>query len=197
MRASLVEMVLAIALTGIIFTAAIVPLIQAMVAFQEAELDLQTQTRQATATVRAEQLSAAIWRDADPPPNTALLQTARAKQLKVGDWELRAKAGRLVQKRKKGARSTLAEPVKAFSFQYCLNDGKWKSSASSGQLDQVLAIRCNWTDPASGLPFGGLVLAPDRAFSAGLIELPRPDTSKKYRRKDYERSLTLSLGSWK
>ena len=196
MTASLVEMVMAIVLTGLIFASAIIPTVQTLVAYQDAELDLQKGTVQTTAAVRAEQVAADIWRDADPPDSGAPLQVAGAGRLEVGDWELREEKGRVEQRWRAGVWTPIAEPVLSFSFQYLLNDGTWVTTVPKAKLDAVLAVRFGWSDPDSGMPSSGLIVAPDRAFSAGLLELSMPDTSAKYRRKDYEREITLSLGSW-
>ena len=196
MSASLVEMVLAIAIAGLILAAAIIPTTETVVAYQQAEAELRQATSQATAAVRAEQVAANIWRDADPPTDHATLQRAWAGWLQVGGWELRQEEDRFEQKRDPTAWTPIAEPVQALSFQYLLNDGSWTTSVAEAQLDEVLAVRFDWGDPVSGREYGGLVLAPDRAFSTGLIQLPPPDTSEPYDREDYEQTVTLSLGSW-
>jgi len=196
MRASLLEMVLAICIAGLIFASAIIPTTQTAVAYQRAESAVRDSVWQVTAVVRAEQIAASIWRDAEPPAGHETLQTAAPAQLKIGDWELREDSGRLQQKRASTAWQSIAEPVQSFSFGYLLNSGSWTSSVSAAQLDDVLAVRFTWSDVERGRPYGGLIVAPDRAFGGGLIELPQPDTSQAYEREDYERKITLSLGSW-
>jgi hypothetical protein len=196
MQASLVEIVLAIAIAGLIFASAIIPTTQTAVAYQEAEAELRQATAQATATVRPEQIAAGIWRDPDPPDNHDALSQAHASRLAVGDWELRENRGQFEQKCSTSGWTPIAAPVQDLSFQYLLNSGAWTSSVSGGALDDVLAVRFDWSDPDSGRKYGGLVVAPDRAFSAGLIKLPQPDTSEPYRRDDYEQTITLSLGTW-
>jgi hypothetical protein len=196
MSASLVEMVLAIAIAGLILTVAIIPTTETVVAYQKAEAELRQATSQATAVVRAEQVAASVWRDADPPENHATLQRAGTGWLQVGHWELRQQEDRLEQKQGPNAWTPIAEPVRALSFQYLLNDGSWTTSVSEAQFDEVLAVRFDWGDPVSGRQYGGLALAPDRAFSTGLIQLPQPDTSEPYHREDYEQTVTFSLGSW-
>jgi hypothetical protein len=196
MQASLLEMVLAITIAGLIFAAAIIPTTQTMVAYQEAEANVRTATSQATATVRAEQVAASIWRDADPPQDHDTLSTAQSSRMEVGDWELRKTADCFQQKWASTGWSPIAEPVQSFAFQYLLNDGSWAASATASELEDVLAVRFDWSDPDTGRTYGGLIVTPDHAFAAGLIELPQPDTSEPYSREDYERTVTLSLGSW-
>ena len=196
MQASLVEIVLAIAIAGLIFASAIIPTTQTAVAYQEAEAELREATAQATATVRPEQIAAGIWRDADPPENHDALSRAQSSRLAVGDWQLRENSGQFEQKWDTSGWTPIAAPVQDFALQYLLNSGSWASSVSWTALEDVLAVRFDWSDPDNGRKYGGLVVAPDRAFSAGLIELPQPDTSKPYSRDDYEQTITFSLGSW-
>jgi hypothetical protein len=197
MNASLVEMALAIGIAGLIFASAIVPTTQSAIAYQQAEAELRQATAQATAATRAEQVAGSIWRDADPPGGHATLERARAVRLQVGDWKLRENGGSLEQQSKSTAWAAIAEPVQNLSFKYLLNDGSWATSVNKAQLGDVLAVRYSWADPDSGRTYDGRVIAPDRAFSAGLLKLPQPDTAQPYQRKDYERTLTFSLGSWK
>jgi hypothetical protein len=196
MQASLVEIVLAIAIAGLIFASAIIPTTQTAVAYQEAEAELRQATAQAIATVRPEQIAAEIWRDADPPQNHDTLSRAQSSRLAVGDWELRENRGQFEQKCSTSGWTPIAAPVQNLGFQYLLNSGAWTSSANGTALEDVLAVRFDWSDSDSGRKYGGLVVTPDRAFSAGLIELPQPDTSEPYRRDDYEQTITLSLGTW-
>jgi len=197
MSASLLEMVLAIAIAGLIFAAAIIPTTQTVVAYQEVQAQTRQATRQGTAVVRPEQIAAVIWRDADAPENHDDLLKAQSNQLTVGDWELRLANKSFEQNRKSAGWAPIAEPVDSFAFQYLLSSGTWTSSVAKGQLGNVLALRFDWNDSDNGRKYGGLVVMPDQAFSSGLIELPQPDTSKPYKRKDYERTVNLSLGSWK
>ena len=203
MTASLVEMVLAIAITGIIFVSAIVPTTQIMIAYQEAEAGVRGATAHAMAGVRVEQTAAAIWRDDDPPENHAKLAGLGNRLLEVGAWrlELRSRTDEIGQQHSGGWASPwtpLTGSVQTRSGftgmnRFLLNDGSW---GPSGAADDVLAVQWGWADPGNGRQYGGLMVAPDRQFSAGLIELPQPETSVKYDRDDYERTMTLSLGSW-
>jgi hypothetical protein len=196
MSASLVEMVLAIVIAGLIFASAIIPTTQTAVAYQEAEAKVREAACQVTATVRAEQVVGNIWRNDDPPANHDVLLTAQADQLEVGHWELRADSGQFEQNWNAGGWAPIAAPVQGLAFQYILNSGVWVSSVSGPALEDVLAVRFNWSDAGNGRKYGGVVVAPDHTFSGGVIELPQPDTSEPYSRHDYERELTLSLGSW-
>ncbi len=199
MNVSLIEMVLAIALSGLILASAIIPTTQVIVTYQEAELDGQTMLAQSAAALRAATLVNSIWRDPNAPDGHAALETAKDDSLRVGDWRLRAKSGRLEQRGEPGDWATLATPVSAFSLQYLLGSGTWTSAPhdDDDDGDYVIAIRFNWNDPDSGLAYGGVLVSPDCAFAAGLVNLPTPSTANPYRRADYTRSTTLSLGSWR
>lgn len=196
MQASLVEMVLAIAIAGLIFASAIIPTTQTVVAYQQTEAEVRQATSQAVAAVRPEQIAASIWRDIDPPGNHNALLQAQPTLFAVGNWQLREDSGQFEQSWNDGGWTPIATPVQNFAFQYLLNSGVWASSASGTELENVLAVRFDWTDPDNGRKYGSLAVVPDRAFSAGLIELPKPDTSVPYRREDYEQTITFSLGSW-
>ena len=128
MNASLLEMVLAIALSGLIFASALIPTTQSMVAYQEAELDLQSMTAQTLALARAEQLAGAIWRDPNAPPDGAGLSAAAADQMQVGTWGLRQNGGHLEQQRQAAGWAVLAPAVQNFSFQYLLRSGVWTAA---------------------------------------------------------------------
>jgi hypothetical protein len=182
--------------SGLILASAIIPTTQVMVAYQDAELNGQTMLAQTAATVRAEQLIGAVWRDPNAPDGHATLQAATASQLQVGDWQLRASGNRLEQQRSAGGWTPLAQPVQGFSFQYLLDDGTWTAAPAAGQFADVIVIRFTWTDADSGLPYGGLVVTPDCSFAAGGIDLETPSIGTPYRRADYTRTMTLSLGTW-
>ncbi len=189
-------MVIAIAVAGIIFASAIIPTTQIMTAYQEAELDLRNMTTQCLAAVRIEQLVGSIWRDPNAPPGGLPLQAAAADRLQVGSWELRCNQGSIEQRHSGGTWTPVAGPVQSFGLQYLLADGSWTGTPPADQLSRIVAIRFAWVDPASGTPYGGQVVAPDHAFSAGLIQLSPPITTIPYRRADYEREISLPLGSW-
>ncbi len=195
MQASLMEMVLAIVIAGLIFASAIIPTTQTAAAYQENEADARQATWQATATVRTDQVAGNIWRDVDPPAGYDDLLTAQSDQLEVGEWELRQDTDRFEQNLDSGGWVAIAQPVENVAFQYLLNDGTWTSSAS-GQLDDVLAIRFDWSSTDNGRKYGGLMVAPDRAFSGGVVELFQGAGPATYSRPDYERTITFSLGSW-
>ncbi len=196
MYGSLLEMVLAIALTGLIFAAAILPTTQIIADYQKAEVDLQTQTMHAMAALRFEQVAGMVWRDPNAPAGTAALQTARRNQVQVGTSELRQTGGALQQRVGGGAAATLVPSVTGFAYNYLLNNGSWTASPTAPQLDQVIALRSGWTAPGSNTPFRTLVVAPDRRFGAGLLVLPQPNTSQAYQRGNYRRNLTFTLGRW-
>ncbi len=189
-------MVLALAIAGLVFASSIIPTTRAMASYQQAELNLQTVTLQWMAGVRAMQVAGTVWRDKSPPAGYATLDQARADRLRVGDWELRAHKQSFEQRWQNDDRVSLAEPIESFTFQYLLDDGTWVSNPDAQQTDAVLAIRASWTDVDAGQKRGGLAVMPDRQFAGGLLELAPPDTSKPYKRKDYERQVKLPLGSW-
>lgn len=196
MNASLLEVVLAIFLSGVIFASALIPTTQSMVAYQEAELNQQSMTAQMLALARVEQLAGAIWRDPNAPPDGAALTVAAASQLQVGTWEFRQSSSVLQQQRQAAGWSGLAGPVQNFSFQYLLRTGVWTATPAPADLANVLAVRCGWTDPAGGRPYGGVLVAPDHAFAAGLVSLAVPSHTTPYHRADYALQITLTLGSW-
>jgi hypothetical protein len=196
MGASLLEMVLAIALTGMIFAAALLPTSQSLVDYQKSELDLRNLSAHGMATVRFEQVAGGIWRDPNGPPGAATLQAASANQLQTSYWELTASAGTWRQRYQAGAAATLLPAVSAFTYQYLLNTGAWTASPTAAQRSSIVAIRCTWTDPVSGLPLGSLAVLPDHRFSAGLLVLPQPDMSQAYSRDNYRRNLAFALGAW-
>ncbi len=196
MNVSLIEMVFAIALSGVILASAIIPTTQVMIAYQDAELDGQIMLMQSAAAVRAQQVANAVWRDPNAPDGHATLQSATAGQLQVGDWQLRAANGRLEQQRQATGWKTIAEPVQSFAFAYLLTSGVWTAAPAAGELGSVIVVRCGWNDSRSGLSYGATAVVPDRCFSAGVLSLERPSTGTAYRRADYERHSTLTLGTW-
>jgi hypothetical protein len=189
-------MVLAIALSGLILAAALLPLTQIMVAYQDAELDGQTMQAQRAAVTRAEQIGNSIWRDPNAPAGHAGLQTAIVTQLQVGDWQFRGSGTRIEQQRLAEGWATIAQPVQSFGFQYVLSDGTCTAAPDAGELAEVIAVKVGWSDSASGLQYAGTSIPPDSSFMAGLVELDRPGTGTPYHRSDYERHVTLTLGSW-
>jgi len=196
MSASLVEMVLAISIAGLIFAAALVPMTSAVVTYQETEAQARASDAHAIAAVRAEQIAAGIWRDADPPGACGDLAAAAQNELTVGDWSFRQNAGDVQQSWQGGAGATLANSASSFSFEYLLTNGTWVTAAGGEELDEVVAARVAWTDAEKGVRVAGGAVPGDRCFSAGLLELPEPDTSEPYQRSDYERAWALSLGRW-
>jgi hypothetical protein len=197
MNVSLIEMVLAIALSGLILASAILPTTQVIVTYQEAELDGQTMMAQSAAALRAATLVNSIWRDPNAPAGYAALQAANPNAFRVGDWQWRASGGRVEQRGQSGGWAVLATPVDAVSLQYLLGDGTWTSAPGGSRLSDVIAIRFNWTDPDCSLAYGGIRVPPDRSFAAGVVSLPTPSTTNPYRRADYTRSTTLPLGTWR
>jgi hypothetical protein len=196
MSASLLEMVLAIALAGLIFAAAIIPTSQTLVDYQKSEIDLRNLSAHGMATVRFEQVAGGIWRDPNGPPGGASLQAASATQLRTSFWDLSRSSGRWQQRYQGGTAATLLPAVSSFTYQYLLSTGAWITSPTASQRSKIVAVRCNWTDPVSGLPLSSLAVLPDHRFSAGLLVLPQPATTQPYSRDNYHRNHTFSLGAW-
>lgn len=196
MSASLLEMVLAIAIAGLIFAGAIIPTTNLAVAYQRGEALVRQATAESLAAVRVEQIFSTLWRDPQPPGGHGPLQAASRSRMRIGDWQVGRARDRLEQRRQGVPSGVIAEPVANVSFQYLLTDGSWVSQVRSARRDDVLALRFSWTDRATGRRYQGAALAPDRAFSGNLIELPEPDTGTPYRREDYMRTAHFSLESW-
>lgn len=190
-------MVMAIAICGLIFASAIIPTTQVIATYQATQTAAQAATAQTMAAVRPEQVGSSIWRDADPPTGHDALASALETQLQVGNWTLRQADTSFEQQWQAAGWTPLADPVETFAFGYLLTDGSWTASVSAGDLDDVIALKFAWNDADSGSAFFGMAVLPDRAFSAGQLELALPDTSDPYDRSDYEQTITLSLGSWK
>jgi hypothetical protein len=197
MNASLIEMVLAIALTGLILASAVMPTVQTVVANQEAELDWQTMMTHSAAAIRAEQVAGMIWRDPNAPDGYFPLRAARVDQLQVGNWQLRADGTAIEQQAPSGSWTPIAGDVQGFGLQYLLNSGAWTSSPNAVELDKVIAIRFNWSQANHGLRYGGLLAVADREYSAGPLSLRTLGAGPAYRRSDYARHTTLSLGTWR
>jgi hypothetical protein len=196
MNASLLEMVLAIALSGMIFASALIPVTQTLVKYQDAQLDVRNQTAQSLAVTRVEQLSSAVWRDPNAPTGGADLLTGESDQIQVGSWSLRINGSKLEQQPPAGSWATIATPVNNFAFDYLMDDGTWTDSPDADELDSVLALRYDWTDSGTGLPFGGGFVLPDHAFLGGVINLDPPVVSQPYHRSEYTRALSMPLGTW-
>ena len=193
---SLLEMVLAIAIAGFIFAAAIIPTTQTISAYQEGETDLRQATLQEHACVRPQQVIEKIWRDADPPDGYDVLSRALTTELTAGEWALRESGGRLEQNLAGVGWSPIADPVTDFAFSYLLKDGTWVNSVGISDYDNVVAVRYSWTDSAANRAYSGEVLLPDRCHSGGRIDLSSPDTTSAYNRADYTRKFSISLGEW-
>jgi hypothetical protein len=193
---SLLEMVLAIAIAGIIFAAAIIPTTQTIAAYQAGEAEVRQAALQNRACVRPEQVIEKVWRDAAPPDGYDALGRAQAAELTIGAWALRESGGRFEQNRDGAGWSPIAEPVENLAFSYLGRSGIWVNSVDAADFDNVLAVRFNWTDAAAGRAYRGLGVLPDRCFAGGRIDLSPPDTSKAYQRADYTRKFSISLGEW-
>ena len=198
MSASLIEMVMAIALAGLIFAGAVVPVTHAMLAYQESEADVQGKNAQHLAALRVEQVVASIWRQDDPPAEHGLLTKGDRNRLRVGSWDVREKGDHLLQTYRGGAPALLTQPAERLAFSYLLDDGTWAKGVKKGQFGGVVALRYWWTDSGSGATYRGLVLPTDAAFDGRLIELPKSESaSDTYRWSDHERDIVLDVKQWR
>lgn len=193
---SLLEMVLAITIAGIIFAGAIIPTTQTIAEYQECQADLARATRQELARVRPEQIIERTWRDLAPPVGYGALSRAYAAELTVAQRGLRASGEQVEQNEAGGDWTPIAAPVRNFSFGYLGKDGVWANAVASENLDDVVAVRFSWSDAESGRTYIGFALPPDRCHSGGRIELSSPDTPQPYQREDYTRKFSISLGEW-
>lgn len=196
MSASLVEMIAAIVISGILLAGAVTPTAAVLVTYQKMQAAAQTATTHATAAVRVEQVGGQIWRDVTPPTGHGTLDTATATVLNVGNWEVRRSSTRIEHERS-GVTGVLAQNVGSFQFEYLLDDGTWTASTlDSATRDELVALRATWTDTATGASYAARAVPPDRAFAAGSIALEAPDDSQAYARANYERNITLPIAGW-
>jgi hypothetical protein len=197
MSGSLVEMVLAIAIAGIVFACAIVPTTNVVMTYQRDEGDLRLSTVQSMAALRVEQVGSSLWRDKSPPDGHAMLKAADGKQLSVGEQGIRLSKEQLQQRQAGGAWALLAEPVDEFAFTYQLSNGKWVSKVDAADSDDLIAIQYDWTDPQTSQTYGGTLATTDRMCWAEPIQLPEAVLDPpKYDRSEYQETIELPLGSW-
>lgn len=198
MRVSLVEMAVAIALAGLIFAGALIPVTQTVHAYQECEASAQRSSAHYLATLRVKQLAGSIWRQGDPPAGHDAMKDSSSSRVAVGDWEISAAHGSVLQRWKGQKAAVLAQPAETFSLRYLLDDGSWKSAVKETALAQVIAVRYQWTDSDSGYVCRGVALPTDKTFAGLSIILPESTSPSEehYRRSDYERTIRLELKDW-
>ena len=197
MSSSLMEMVVAISILGLVMTGLVVTTAKTVITYQAADAQVEASTRHAMAALRDAQIVGRTWRDADPPAGYGDLTTAEATEIRVGEWRLRASSGDLEQLRDGSTYAPLAENVAGLEFSYRVGGGAWiAQTLDADQLAALVAVKSRWTDAATGRVFGGITVLPDRQFSTGTIVLPSPDTSGTYSRSNHEQQVTMSLGSW-
>jgi hypothetical protein len=196
MNVSIVEMVMAMVVFGIILASAVLPTVQVLVTYQEVDRCAQSLLAESAALVRAEQLLEAVWRDPNAPAGHGALLNAQAHQFQIGNWEWRGTGTQLQQQWQSGGWARLAEPVQTFAFEYLMNTGEWRTSVPSGSLAEIVAARFDWADPNSALSYGSQWVFPDYCFAAGLIGVHPVSFAPPYYRSDYERSAVFSLGMW-
>lgn len=197
MSSSLTEMMVAISILGLVMTGLVVTTAKTIITYQAADAQVEASTGHAMASLRGEQIVGRTWRDADPPAGYGDLTQAKAAEVRVGEWRLRASSGNLEQLRDGSPYEPLAENVAGFEFSYRVGGGAWISQTlNANQRAALVAVKSRWTDAVTGRVFGGITVLPDRQFATGTIALPSPDTSGTYSRSDHERQMTMSLGSW-
>lgn len=195
MSVSLLEMVAAIAIAGVIFAGALIPVTQTVLAYQEAEADGQQRDSQYLATQRVRQLTASVWRTGDPPPGHAALTDAGARVLGVGTCELRQAKKQLQQNDTAAGDGILAAPVESFALSYQLADGQVTTGVDAGDFDQITAIHYKWKD--DGVIYGGVAWPTDRALSGWMLTLPEPESAAvSYRRADHKQTINLTVKPW-
>jgi hypothetical protein len=196
MNSSLLEMVLAIALSGLILASAVIPTTQALMKYEAAQLDLRNMEAHALVLTRAEQLTGAIWRDANGPTGTGALAVGETGAWSVGWWAMRVNGDRLEQRFQSGTWGLLASPVQSVSAQFMLDTGVWTSNPPSDSVGEIIAMRFGWTAADSKQPHGGAYVTPDHALNHRLLWLAAPDHSKPYQRSDYACQIKLTVGAW-
>lgn len=198
MSASLVEMIAAIAIAGLIFAGALLPVTDTVHRYQVSETDLQQTTTQHLAALRVRQVAASIWRTGDPPGVHDVLKRATPTRLATTRWELRAGKDRLWQVYRGRKPAAIAQPVRKFALRYLLDTGQWIKTPRSSQLARIVAVRYGWIGPESTAVYVGVAVPGDRAFAGREVRLPKPKAGgKPYRRSDYERTIDLDVKEWK
>lgn len=191
------EMVIAIAILGLIMTGLIVTTTQTIVTYQATDARVAESSDHTMAALRAERIAARVWRDPDPPAGHADLIAAKADELRVGDWRLRANSDVLEQVHVAPPYELLVDDVSGFAFSYRLSGGGWISQTlNPGERSTVVAVKYQWTDAVDGRIFGGISVLPDRQFSTGFLGLRTPTPGGAYNRSDHEQQITLNLGTW-
>lgn len=191
------EMVIAIAILGLIMTGLIVTTTQTIVTYQATDARVAESSDHAMAALRAERIAARVWREPDPPAGYADLLAAKSDELRVGDWRFRVNSDALEQAHIVLPYEPLVDDVSGFAFSYRISGGGWISQTlDSAQRSTVTAVKYQWTDAVDGRSFGGIVVLGDRQFSAGILGLRSPNTSGPYSRSDHEQQITMNLGTW-
>lgn len=198
MSASLVELVVAIALAGILLSGALIPVTQTVHDYQVASAAVERSSEHALAGVRFEQVATAVWRFDDPPGDFGALTRAYSTSFAAGAWALDERDGMVRQARDGEAAAPLATDAKSFALSYRVEGGGWVSSVSAADFDALRAVRFTWSDAASGALYFGVCTPADAAFAGQQLGFPAAGTvSATYQRADHERSVALTVGVWK
>ncbi len=195
MNSSLTEMVLAIAIAGIVLAMVAVPTTKMVIAEQKLEAQMTETQLQHLAAVRLETLGQRIWRTDQPPAGHAPPRWLARLGMFVGD-HLVAGWRPVIYSYRRGAIFTpLVRGIDRFVMRYRLRDGSETSVVRRSAFDQLVAARYEWQ--AGRFTFSGWVVPLDRAFDAWPLSLPAADTSTPYSRNDFTRSLSFDLGTWR
>ena len=195
MSASLLEMVMAISIAGLIFAGAILPVTETVRAYQESEASRQDSNAQHLAALRVHRITSSIWRDSDAPNDYGQLIKATSSQLGVGVWEITEKKQKLMQARGGKKPVVLAQPVKKFMLSYCLDDGSWVSTIKAGQYDRVVALRYQWSNGQS--IYSGVAVPTDKLFTGRSITVPEAKNGQVYRPVEHKKKHSFDVKPWK
>jgi hypothetical protein len=194
LKGSLVEMVLAITLSGLLLAGAIAPVMSVMVAYQRTQPAANNGLLSDTAALRAATVAGSVWRDANAPAGLGNITVIGGSALTVGNWALTVNGGRLQQAWQGGTAAPLTTPIDQVSFQYQLDDGAWTSSVAD--TARVRALRLSWRDPNSLTTLRTTALTLDRALDAGALVVDQPTSGGTYNRSTYTRNVALTIGNW-
>ena len=195
MSASLLEMVMAISIAGLIFAGAILPVTETVRAYQESEASRQDSNAQYLAALRIHRITSSIWRDSDAPSDYGLLKQATSSRLGVGVWEIAGKKQKLMQARGGKKPVVLAQPVEKFALSYGLDDGSWVSIVKAGQFDRVVALRYQWSNGQS--IYSGVAVPTDKLFAGRSITVPKAKKAEVYLPADHKKKRSFDVKPWK
>jgi len=175
MSTSLIEFVMALILSGVVFASAVIPTSSLLARQETLQQEARARARHQDASAQVQRVLTRIWRPEDAPTGYEPLTAATSQQVQVGTWTCSFAADGLQLTRNDGTPATLVGPLSEASFSYRLTDGDWAGSVSSDQFDQIVAIRYAWTDPDTSWAYGNLAVPTDRMFGDLTLKLPETD----------------------